>query len=122
MKSKLDLLKDFLKKNGYTQETVAQTLGVSQAYVNALLCGRSQFGRKQAKKWSDAFGVSESWLLTGTGDLSNDEKAIKLPNNNSCISNNESTNNMANKFIDLLKKKDEQIDRLLTLLEQEQKK
>lgn len=122
MENNLELLRDFLKKRGYTQESIAQTLEVSQAYVNALLCGRSKFGRKQAKKWSEAFGLSESWLLTGIGTLSNDEQTNDYPNKNCCNVSNETTNNMANKFIDLLKKKDEQIDRLLTLLEQEQKK
>ena len=121
MERNMEILRDFLKKKGYTQELIAQKLGVSQAYVNALLCGRSQFGKKQAKKWSDAFGISESWLITGIGELSDNNNTTGYPNNNSCNIDNETTNNMANKFIDLLKKKDEQIDRLLTLLEKKQK-
>ena len=39
MEDKQESLKSFFKERGLTQEKVADMLGVSQAYVNALLTG-----------------------------------------------------------------------------------
>lgn len=52
-----------------TQMKIAERLGTSQAYVNAMLCGRKEFGRVAAKKWQEAFGISASWLMTGEGEM-----------------------------------------------------
>ena len=54
---------------GITQVDIANQLGVSKAYVNSLFSGRSRFGKKQAEKWSNQFGISKSWLLTGEGAM-----------------------------------------------------
>lgn len=62
-------LRAFFKKAGLTQEVVAERLGVSQAYVNALLNNKKQFGKKQAYKWGELFGISPNWLLTGEGEM-----------------------------------------------------
>lgn len=59
----------YFKNKGISQVSIAETLGVSKAYVNALLSGRQRFGKKQAQTWSDQFGLSKSWLLTGEGDM-----------------------------------------------------
>lgn len=66
---KLLMLSRFLADRGLTQEGVADSLGVSQPYVNSLLKGKKAFGKEQAKKWSDLFGISRSWLLTGEGPM-----------------------------------------------------
>ncbi|WP_298032090.1 helix-turn-helix transcriptional regulator [uncultured Alistipes sp.] len=64
-------LKSFFKEKGLTQEMIAQRMGVSQAYISALLNDRQQFGKKQADKWSKEFGLSSNWLLTGVGPMQN---------------------------------------------------
>lgn len=61
-------LKIYFKNVGKTQEDLAEALGVSHPYVNALLNGKP-FGKKQAKKWESLFGISAHWLLTGAGDM-----------------------------------------------------
>lgn len=66
---KLLALRRFLSDTGHTQSSIAAQLGVSQPYVNALLTGRKAFGKSQAKKWGDLYGLSPSWLLTGEGDM-----------------------------------------------------
>lgn len=66
---KLSALGKFLRDTGHTQSAIAAQLGVSQPYVNALLTGRKAFGKSQAKKWGDLYGLSPSWLLTGEGDM-----------------------------------------------------
>lgn len=54
---------------GLSQVAIAEKLGVTKAYVNALLSGRQRFGKKQAQIWSEKFGLSRSWLLTGEGAM-----------------------------------------------------
>lgn len=66
---KLLELGKYLRETGHTQASIASQLGVSQPYVNALLTGRKAFGKSQAKKWGDLYGLSPSWLLTGEGDM-----------------------------------------------------
>ena len=66
MNSKLE---EYLKDKGYTQKQVAEILGVSEQYVNALIKGRSNFGKSQAALWAKHFGLSTSWLLTGEGEM-----------------------------------------------------
>lgn len=62
-------LQEYFKELGVSQVSIAETLGVTKAYVNSLLSGRQRFGKKQAEIWSEKFGLSKSWLLTGEGDM-----------------------------------------------------
>lgn len=62
-------LRAFFKEKGFTQDYIAEQLGVSQAYVGALFSDKKQFGKKQAYKWSELFGLSPNWLLTGEGEM-----------------------------------------------------
>ena len=62
-------LSNYLKDKGLTQKSIAEALGVSEQYVNALINGRSKFGKKQAEVWANKFGLSASWLLTGEGEM-----------------------------------------------------
>lgn len=66
---KVSKLRDFFEQQGITQEEVARLLGVHKTYINQLLTGKKQFGKGVAKKWSDLFGLSYTWLLTGEGDM-----------------------------------------------------
>ena len=65
----LERLKGFFKEKGLTQEQIASMLGVTQPYVNSLFTGKREFGKQQAKKFEELFGISEAWLLTGQGDM-----------------------------------------------------
>ena len=62
-------VKDYLKKQGYTQQEVAERLGVSTMAVNLLLNGKNKFGVKTATAWAKAFGFNPLYLMTGEGDL-----------------------------------------------------
>lgn len=62
-------LTSFFRERGITQEAIAEQIGASQAYVSALLSGKKAFGKKQAQKFSELWGLSPSWLLTGDGDM-----------------------------------------------------
>ena len=65
----LEALASYLKEIGLTQGAIANRLGVSQPYVNALMTGRKNFGKSQAYRWRDAFGINPSWLLVGEGPM-----------------------------------------------------
>jgi phage repressor protein C with HTH and peptisase S24 domain len=66
-----EALQNYFKAIGLSQVAIAESLGVSKAYVNALLGGRQRFGKRQAEIWSNKFGISKSWLLTGEGNMLN---------------------------------------------------
>lgn len=62
-------LQDFFRKKGITQNDIAEELKVSQSYISSLLNDKKSFGKKQAFKWSELFGLSPNWLLTGEGEM-----------------------------------------------------
>lgn len=69
MKDTIQTLREFFVKKGYTQSEVAERLGVTKAYVNAIFTGRSNIGKKVADKIEKEFGISAAWLLTGRGNI-----------------------------------------------------
>ena len=50
----MQTIKDYLKQTGYTQERMANKLGVSVMAVNSLLTGRRKFGVKTATAWTQS--------------------------------------------------------------------
>ncbi|MBD5240479.1 MAG: helix-turn-helix domain-containing protein [Barnesiella sp.] len=64
-----EALQEHFKNEGLSQVAIAEELGVTKSYVNALLSGRQRFGKKQAETWSEKFGISKAWLLTGEGEM-----------------------------------------------------
>lgn len=112
-------LKDFFKAQGLTQQSIAERFGVSQSYVGSLLNGTTAFGKKAAHKWAKEFGLPEAWLLTGEGAMAGEVvQSIQCGDN---YQGNGMTVHQENRcLIDQLKKKDEQIDRLLRIIEKMQ--
>lgn len=74
MTPNLTQLREYLHNMGYTQDSIAEMVGTTKGYVNHLLTGRKSFGKNTAMKWSDLFGISYTWLLTGEGSMLNEEK------------------------------------------------
>ena len=62
-------LREYFDAQGITQQSIANTMGVSKAYVNRLFTGKAKFGKEAAEKWSNQFGLQKSWLLTGEGPM-----------------------------------------------------
>lgn len=48
---------------------MAQDLNASQPYISAILNGKTPIGKAQAKRLSELYGLSVSWLLTGEGEM-----------------------------------------------------
>lgn len=69
MKKIGDALKTYFKEQGITQKQIAEELDVSPSYVNSLLKGDKEFGKKQANFFGKKFGISPYWLLSGEGEM-----------------------------------------------------
>ena len=61
-------LKEYFYENGMKQIDIANALGTTQTAVSNQLNGRP-FGTTTSLKWSDVFGFSIRWLLTGEGPM-----------------------------------------------------
>lgn len=69
-------LTEYLDCNGITQTSLAKRFGVTQSRIQQLVTGKVNFGKKVARQWSDAFGFSYQFLLTGEGNLFDDDERI----------------------------------------------
>lgn len=112
-------LRKYFESKGITQQSIANQMNVSKAYVNRLFTGKASFGKEVAEKWSNQFGLSKSWLLTGEGSM----LSASDPNSVSASSSNDISAAL-NKAMDeiaaqrrITEKSQQQIDRLLSLLE-----
>lgn len=69
MENVSEKLRCYFSDRGITQIEIAQRMNVTKAYVNSIFSGRKNIGRSTAKKFSDIYGLSETWLLTGEGSM-----------------------------------------------------
>lgn len=115
-------LANFFKNKGLSQTDVANMLGTSPQYISAIFSGRKNVGKKQAVKFEEIFGLSALWLLTGKGDMLStpvhaEEGSVQVMGNASNVNAGKTIDSL----VELLKRKDEQIDRLIRLLEENNK-
>lgn len=115
-------LANFFKNKGLSQTDVANMLGTSPQYISAIFSGRKNVGKKQAVKFEELFGLSALWLLTGKGDMLStpihaEEGSVQVIGNASNVNAGKTIDSL----VELLKRKDEQIDRLIRLLEENNK-
>lgn len=117
-------LSAFFKEKGITQEEIAAQLGVSQSYVNALLNDKKAFGKRQAQKWNELFGLSVNWLLTGEGSITNNGVTQSNQNGDNIHGHSVTVNKTEKDYLEIIKrqseqlsKSQEQIDRLLSIIE-----
>lgn len=117
-------LSAFFKEKGITQEEIAAQLGVSQSYINALLNDKKAFGKKQAQKWNELFGLSVNWLLTGEGNITNNGIVQNNQSGDNIQGHSVTVNKTEKDYLEIIKrqseqlsKSQEQIDRLLSIIE-----
>lgn len=84
MVSPNERLREYFKSKGITQEMIAAELGVSQAYVSAILRGDTGIGARVSKKIAAKYNLSVEWILTGkesvsefSGKLMHDDNDLK---------------------------------------------
>ena len=115
-------LANFFKNKGLSQTDVANMLGTSPQYISAIFSGRKNVGKKQAVKFEELFGLSASWLLTGKGNMLStpvhaEEGSVQVMGNASNVNAGKTIDSL----VELLTRKDEQIDRLIRLLEEKER-
>lgn len=111
-------LRKFFESKGITQKSIADELNVAPAYINKLLTGKKAFGKKTAQRFQDLYGLSSSWLLTGEGSMLTEPATAPTASSSTDLSS------ALNKAMDeiaaqrrITEKSQQQIDRLLSLLE-----
>lgn len=117
-------IKAYIKKQGLTQQKMAEMLGTTQPYIADLLNGKKPFGRAAAKRWSELFGFSTTYLMTHTGPMLSSVEESECDNYIKNEDNIIAFTPLENKLLTFLEerdrqvaKKEEQIDRLLTIIE-----
>lgn len=122
-----EAIKEIKYRYGINQKEIVARMGLSSAtYLSDLISGKSELSELFIDKLVSTFPeLDKNWLLTGNGEILKSsvvQKNKKGDNNyTDKISINKQASNV-DRLLDLLKKKDEQIDRMLTLIENLQNK
>ena len=69
MEQRLIDLNRFFREKGIDAQEIADKVHLSRQHVMNLLTGKNNFILKTACNFSDAFGLSPSWLMTGEGEM-----------------------------------------------------
>lgn len=70
MEDKLIALNRFFRERNMKPQDIAEKVGMSRMHIGNLLSGKSKFIMKTACLFSDVFGLSPAWLMTGEGEMS----------------------------------------------------
>ena len=115
-------LVQFIKFMNLTQKEFEDRCGMSNGYVANI---RKSLGSDKILSIAQQFPeLNRDWLLYGEGEMLKVSQSMGDVNNSLVVGanfsgngNNITHNDSINEMIGLLKKKDEQIDRLLTIIE-----
>lgn len=130
---KIDRFVEYMKIKGLNDNKVTLECGLSQGLLGQAKTGKSDLGAKTIDKILNKYqDLNKVWLLTGEGEmLKSSVQEARGDNNTQVIGdgNNVNTPSALDKALDeiaaqrrLVEKSQEQIDRLITLYEQEIKK
>lgn len=111
-------LENLINKTGITPYYLSQATGVSQATISRL---RSDETAKPSistnKKIANYFKVNTDWLLYGKGNMLSDSTSQNVNNNHVAGRDINISNEDFSKLIDTVNKQQEQMGRLISLLE-----
>lgn len=80
MSKQTEALRLYFTANGIKLKDVADRLGLpNPCVISNMLAGRDALGSKRAKQLADAYGFSYMFLMTGEGDLLQDDRLISHP-------------------------------------------
>ena len=109
-------MRTYLEGLGYVQSDVAAKLQITQGAVSAYYKGKP-IGKNAAKKWSDAFGFRENWLLTGEGAMLKSTET-RMPVEEEATSHNSLIEYLQRKIAELENKVDKLNDEKTELLQE----
>lgn len=111
----------------YKQADIAKKMGVNNTYFSSVINGRETISEVFLDKLCSAFSINKAYITKGEGDIFLSPSIVQNNKNGDNINGHSvkvEGKTETEKFLDaikecheLLRKKDEQIDRLLTLLE-----
>lgn len=127
----LQRVNEFILKYGLSITSLSKTFGIVQTTLNRQIKGDTQLSATTIEAILSNFpSISAEWMMRGEGDMEKVNQEIGDITNSSAIGNN--VNGSGNKishndisdfidiqkgYQDMIKKKDEQIDRLLSIIE-----
>lgn len=110
-------IRTYLENKGYVQSQVAEILQITQGAVSAYYRGKP-IGKNSAKKWSEAFGFRENWLITGEGSMLLGEQEPETPAPEQTTANNSLIDYLQRKIAELESKVDKLNDEKAELLQE----
>ena len=121
MKIDLDELRKYFRNQKITQKEIAEKMGVSNAYINAIFTGKTELGKKNAEVLQKLYGISAAWLLTGEGDMllgdvSGSNNAVGSEAS-VCVNESKVIEKMLNEMKEQREAAQNQIDRMLSIIE-----
>lgn len=74
-----------LEKMGLTTRgsgtKIARATGYSSKEVCYIINGNKQLSNDMVKNFCSVFGISEQWILEGTGEMFNEPQSLQIPGN-----------------------------------------
>ena len=78
-------LRSYFSERGITQQSIANELHVSKAYINALFTGRTSIGKSTARKLSELYGISKETISRALGHSTSTVTDIYINYNNRSV-------------------------------------
>jgi hypothetical protein len=109
----------FLRIGIYKKAEMAEYLGYKNPYFSGIINGKEKMSDGFLKTISEKLHINTQWITTGKGDMISENRVVQQNQSGDNINGHSVTVNKTetDSFIELLKKKDEQIDRLLSIIE-----
>ena len=110
-------LTEFIEYKGISKSEFCRTIGVSNAFVTSIVKSiQPDKLQRIALNYPD---LNTAWLLTGEGGMikGDGNQSVNGNHNTAIQGNGNQVNCETTRFLALLEKKDEQIDRLLAIIE-----
>lgn len=109
----------FLRIGIYKKADMAEYLGYKSPYFSGIINGKEKMSDSFLKTISEKLHINIQWITTGEGDMTSENRVVQQNQSGDNINGHSVTVNKTetDSFIELLKKKDEQIDRLLSIIE-----
>lgn len=117
-------VKQLAENKGITMYILSLETGISQSSLSRFITGKGEISRKNLKKLSEYFHVDLDWLVTGEGEqtpsiIQQNHSGDNINGQSVTVNKSETEKllEVIDKCHDLLREKDEQINRLLNIIE-----
>ena len=78
-------LRSYFSERGITQQSIANELHVSNAYINAIFTGKKSIGKSTARKLSELYGISKETISRALGHSTSTVTDIYINYNNRSV-------------------------------------